>query len=95
MPGPKPVVIRRAAKSKPVRKMPSLPPISQLRRWLNRAVLTSGVVLLCGGIYEGSQRLGARQVERLTIVGDVRHIDTGACRRDWRRASQRGFLRRT
>jgi len=78
MPGPKPVVIRRAAKSKPVRKMPSFPPISHLRRWFNRAVLTSGALLLCGGIYEGTERLGAQQVERLTIVGDVRHIDTDA-----------------
>ena len=92
MPGPKPVVIRRAAKSKPVRKMPSLPPISQLRRWLNRAMLTSGVVLLCGGIYEGSQRLGARQVERLTIVGDVRHIDTDALQKRLAPSVAEGFL---
>ena len=27
------------------------------------------------GLYEGGAALGARQVERLTVRGDVRHLD--------------------
>ena len=92
MPGPKPVVIRRPAKSKPARKVPSFPTASQWRRWFNRAVLASGVLLVCAGVYEGAQRLGARQVERLTIVGDVRHIDTDALQRRLAPRVAQGFL---
>ena len=38
--------------------------ISRARRWLNRIVLVSGVVLMGAGLYQGGTALGAQQVER-------------------------------
>ena len=52
--------------------------ISRARRRLNRIVLASGVVLMGAGLYEGGAALGAQQVERLTVRGDVRHLDSEA-----------------
>ena len=52
--------------------------ISRARRWLNRIVLTSGVALMGAGLYQGGTALGAQQVERLTVRGDVRHLDSEA-----------------
>ena len=52
--------------------------ISRARRWLNRIVLASGLVLVGAGLYQGSTTLGAQQVERLTVRGDVRHLDNEA-----------------
>ena len=52
--------------------------ISRARRWLNRIVLASGVVLIGAGLYQGGTALGAQQVERLTVRGDVRHLNSEA-----------------
>lgn len=53
-------------------------PTSRIRRWINRVVLASGVALVSAGLYQGSATLGAQQVEKLTVRGDVRHLDSAA-----------------
>ena len=53
-------------------------PTSRASLWLNRIVLASGVTLMGLGLYQGSATIKARQVERLTVRGDVRHLDSEA-----------------
>lgn len=53
-------------------------PVSDFRRWTNRIILLSGVVLVGAGLYQGGATLGEQQVERLTVRGDLRHLDTEA-----------------
>ena len=53
-------------------------PVSTLRRWLNRVLLSVGSVLVVAGLYQGGTALKAQQVETLTVLGDVRHIDVNA-----------------
>ena len=55
----------------------------------DRIVLASGVVLMGAGLYEGGTALGAQQVERLTVRGDVRHLDSEAIQLDWPPDSRR------
>ena len=50
--------------------------ISTLRRWFNRLLLGCALTLTGLGLYQGSTALAAKQVETLTVRGDVRHIDT-------------------
>ena len=52
--------------------------ISELRRWANRGALFSCVALLGWGLYQGTAYLGSQQIERLTVRGDLRHIDAKA-----------------
>ena len=52
--------------------------ISPLRRGLNRTLLGLGLALVGAGLYQGGASLSAQQVERLTVLGDVRHIDAEA-----------------
>ena len=53
-------------------------PVSRLRRWVNRSLLATGVALVSVGLYRGGTHLSAQQVERLTVMGDVQHIDIEA-----------------
>ena len=52
--------------------------VSELRRWVNRGVLASCTALLGAGLYQGAAYLGSQQIERLTVRGDLRHIDAQA-----------------
>ena len=56
----------------------SVATISPLRRWLNRTLLGLGLALVGAGLFQGGASLSAQQVERLTVLGDVRHIDAAA-----------------
>jgi len=49
-----------------------------LRKWINRSLLVLGTMLISAGLYRGTTMLGAHQVETLTILGDVHHIDPQA-----------------
>ncbi len=52
--------------------------ISELRRWFNRGAMVSCMALLGFGLYRGAAYLGSQQIERLTVRGDLRHIDAQA-----------------
>lgn len=52
--------------------------ISELRRWFNRCALISCMAFLGVGLYQGAAYLGSQQIERLTVRGDLRHIDAQA-----------------
>ena len=56
-------------------------PVSRLRRWVNRSLLATSVALVSVGLYRGGAHLSAQQVERLTVMGDVQHIDTPSSNR--------------
>lgn len=56
----------------------SAQPMSSLRRWINRILLLSGALLVSAGLYQGGATMEAQQVERLTVRGDVRHLDSDA-----------------
>ncbi len=68
----------RRATRKPAAGQMTVAPVSQLRRWVNRGLLVTGVGLVSAGIYQGGTHLSAQQVERLTVMGDVQHIDIEA-----------------
>ena len=68
---------RRAARNSAAGQMTSAP-VSQLRRWVNRSLLVTGVALVSAGLYQGGTHLSAQQVEQLTVMGDVQHIDIKA-----------------
>lgn len=51
---------------------------SPLRRWVNRIVLIIGAGLVAGGAYSGGTALWLQQVETLSVLGEVRHIDISA-----------------
>ena len=50
-------------------------PASRLRRWVNRCLLASGLLLVIAGLYQGGSSLSSQQVEQLTVRGDDQHID--------------------
>ena len=52
--------------------------ISELRRWAHRGALFSCVALLGWGLYQGTAYLASQQIERLTVRGELRHIDAKA-----------------
>ena len=52
--------------------------VSGLRRWVNRGALVSCTALLGFGLNQGAAYLGSQQIERLTVRGDLRHIDAKA-----------------
>ena len=56
----------------------SAQPMSSLRRWINRILLLSGALLVSAGLYQGGATMEAQQVARLTVRGDVRHLDSDA-----------------
>ena len=66
--------------------------ISPFRRWLNRTLLGMGLALVGTGLYQGSASLSAQQVERLTVLGDVRHIDAAAIQARLTPRVAEGFL---
>ena len=68
----------RHVKRKPAAFQMTIAPVSRLRRCLNRGLLVTGVALLSAGVYLGVTHLSAHQVERLTVMGDVQHIDIEA-----------------
>ena len=68
--------IRRARPRKPMSEVS--PPVSQWRRWVNRCLLVSGLVLVSAGLYQGGSSLSSQQVEQLTVRGDAQHIDIEA-----------------
>ena len=68
--------IRRARPRKPMSEV--TPPVSQLRRWVNRCLLVSGLMLVSAGLYQGGSSLSSQQVEQLTVRGDAQHIDIEA-----------------
>ena len=51
---------------------------SLVRKWLNRIVLVIGTVLVMGGVYTGGAALWSQQVETLSVMGEVHHIDIKA-----------------
>ena len=51
---------------------------SRLRKWLNRTVLIIGTALITAGLYNGTTALWSQQVETLSVMGEVRHIDISA-----------------
>ena len=51
---------------------------SELKRWVNRVVLVSCVASLGIGLHQGMAFLCSQQIERLTVMGDLRHIDSQA-----------------
>lgn len=53
-------------------------PTSRLRKWVNRTVLVLGAGLVSGGLYNGGMALWSQQVETLSVMGEVRHIDINA-----------------
>ena len=53
-------------------------PASRLRRWVNRCLLASGLLLVIAGLYQGGSSLSSQQVEQLTVRGDDQHIDIEA-----------------
>ncbi len=65
----------RRATRKPAACQMTIAPVSRLRRWVNRGLLVTGVALVSAGFYQGGIHLNAQQVERLTVMGDVQHID--------------------
>ena len=65
----------RRATRKPAAGQMTVAPVSQLRRWVNRGLLVTGVGLVSAGLYQGGTHLSAQQVERLTVMGDLQHID--------------------
>ena len=65
---------RRVAR-KPAAGQMNIAPVSRLRRWVNCGLLVTGVVLVSAVLYRGGTHLSAHQVERLTVMGDVQHID--------------------
>ena len=67
----------RAAR-KPAAGQMTTAAVSRLRRWVNRGLLVTGVALISAGLYHGGTYLSAQQVERLTVIGDVQHIDIEA-----------------
>ena len=67
-------------------------PLSQLRRWANRGLLVTGLTLVSAGLYQGGTHLSAQQVERLTVLGDVHHIDIEAIRSRLAPRVAAGFL---
>ena len=68
------------ATRKPAACLTTIAPVSRLRRWVNHGLLLTGVALVSAGFYQGGTHLSAQQVERLTIMGDVQHIDIEAIR---------------
>ena len=68
----------RRATRKPAAGQMTVAPVSQLRRWVNRGLLVTGVGLVSAGLYQGGTHLSAQQIERLTVIGDVQHIDIEA-----------------
>ena len=68
----------RRATRKPAACQMTIAPVSRLRRWVNRGVLVTGIALMSAGLYQGGTYLSAQQVERLTVIGDVQHIDIEA-----------------
>ena len=66
--------------------------ISPFRRWLNRTLLGGALVLVGAGLYQGGAVLSAQQVERLTVLGDVRHIDAEAIQARLAPRVAEGFL---
>ena len=68
----------RRATRKPAAGQMTIAPVSQLSRWVNRGLLVTGVGLVSAGLYQGGTHLSAQQVERLTVMGDVQHIDIEA-----------------
>jgi len=57
---------------------PSATTTSLLRKWVNRAVLSVGAGLVTAGLYTGGTALWSQQVETLSVMGEVRHIDINA-----------------
>lgn len=68
----------RRATRKPAACQMTTAPVSWLRPWVNRGLLVTGVALLSAVFYQGGTHLNAQQVERLTVIGDVQHIDIEA-----------------
>ncbi len=52
--------------------------VSLLRQWVNRVVLLVGTGLVVAGMYTGGTALWSQQVETLSVLGEVRHIDIKA-----------------
>ena len=82
---------RRAARNSAAGQMTSAP-VSQLRRWVNRSLLVTGVALLSAGLYQVGIHLSAQQVEQLTVMGDVQHIDIEAIQSRLAPRISAGFL---
>ena len=70
----------------------SVATISPLRRWLNRTLLGLGLALVGAGLFQGGASLSAQRVERLTVLGDVRHIDAEAIQARLAPRVAEGFL---
>jgi cell division protein FtsQ len=52
--------------------------LTPFRRWLNRSLLIFGTALVSAGLYRGALAVGGHQVEILSILGNVTHIDPQA-----------------
>ena len=82
----------RRATRKPAAGQMIIAPVSQLSRWVNRGLLVTGVGLVSAGLYQGGTHLSAQQVERLTVKGDVQHIDIEAIQSRFALRVAAGFL---
>lgn len=84
----RPTGARRRADDTPV--MPA--PISRLRRWCNRILGTLFLGVIGGGVWLGSTTLLARPVEKMTIIGEVAHIDVAVLQAKLAPRVASGFL---
>jgi cell division protein FtsQ len=67
-------------------------PASPLRKWVNRVVLVLGTALVTGGLYTGGAALRSQQVETLSVMGEVHHIDINAIEARLAPRLSEGFL---
>ena len=67
----------RRATRKPAAGRTIIAPVSRLRRWVNRGLLVRACPRERRAV-PGGTHLSAQQVERLTVMGDVQHIDIEA-----------------
>ena len=70
----RPTGARRRSDDTPVKSAP----ISRFRRWVNRILGTLVLGVFGGSVWMGSAALIARPVEKLTIIGEVAHVDVVA-----------------